>query len=78
MGDADAAQFLTSEDNGREALVQLGIAELWEDALWDLCQHSTCKEACRNEDPARISSAVAADNSLEAVKLAPQQEPFHV
>ena len=48
LGDADAAQFLSGEYDRRDALVQLGITELWEDALGDLCQHSTCKQACQN------------------------------
>ncbi len=48
LGDADAAQFLSGEDDRRDALVELLIAELWEDALGDLCQHSTCTEACQN------------------------------
>ena len=48
LGDADAAQFLSGEDNWRDALVELLITELGEDALGDLCQHSTCKEACQN------------------------------
>ncbi len=54
LGDANAAQFLTGEDDWRDALVKVRITKFGEDAFRHLCQYSTCKEACQKLSHSKV------------------------
>lgn len=43
LGDADAPELLIAEEDGRDALVLLGVIELGKYSLWYFRQHSACK-----------------------------------